>query len=488
MKNEEEFFDEECELGCGCDLDEDEFDDDGELVEKPKRNKKKEKTADDYVAVLRTYFDEVIFEERSIEWTSENELDDDRHYRSANGPYLQCRDVVNDVQNLNPDISYVIWFEMQFKGAMESYVIETLKYLIENMKLLKAEDISYLVPERYVIVDNAHTKVKGLPSTAIVESHCGIKRPSVEDWAMEFKRVIGFVFSEHTLYDPKNPHTERTDDYWLDVGPFWCEESERFLEDGVEPMRLFYHFAGSCRLYLGPRFQGQYSNGEKYNYHWLWSDGVYHWHDRNGFVYSLDLVNGSDIIEWLYEFTGWHRVEHDLETEKIEKVKAFVTGCQQHLKWSYREMEESEIPGASLESLDAIGKSAKSVKEFRKLITGGFKYDPNGSGGRGAWGDLLNVHANQCLDKKNADCYLGLEPRTAEYLGIDVSQYELSRWYGYGVFDSKKHDVFEVLFEHYHPKVAVLDLFSVYDDEEEDVAPAGAVRNTADTATQLSLF
>lgn len=466
---------EEDEFECGCI---DECD-----VPKPKKGKKR--GIEEYLAVLRTHFDEVVYEPRAYEWYVADESEDSLRMKSPQYDYLCCRDAAVN-QNAGV-VEYAVWFEMRLHQEHKDWQEELLKYLLDNMKAIKQlEYHTVLHLKKTVCIDGIWQRSKeGMPTSALLNDHCGMHRPTAHDWADEMKRIIKHVFSEHALTEPDNPKFRRDDLYWFDAGPYWCSQAEIFEKEGVPPITLFQFFASSIRAYLGPNIEWQSEkSGETSIVRWLWSDLAHNWHDRNGYTFALDLINGTDVIEWLYGFTGWTRIEHDMEHEKMELLLAAVCRCDSAIKPSTGDHQKDFL--LARERLIESARSARSAAELRARVVGHSKYNGYSGCSSGPHMGLLGYSSNNRLDKK-MEIVLDTYPEYVQYLGMDETQF-IEGKYGstLGVFSSKHNDLFETLYDHYHPKPKQLELFSLDTPQSDILEPANRV--SFEKAEPMTLF
>lgn len=449
---EDEDFEDEIECDCMLDEDDefeyDEYDFDEE-EEKPKKKKAKApaKTVESLLEVLRNQFDEVLFEAREDDWFPE-----------VTFQHLECRNFVTTQENKNPNIVHEVWLEVDISNSTySSRHKEYLEYIANNMKMLRSEDIAFFEPKKMVNKGGISTMSDtGMPSGSIHERHSGMIKPTANDFVGKMKSIISYVF-ENAPLDKKNDRFGRFDDYWFDTEAWRWVAIDKYPE-GIEPIVLFQLFAHPIRAYLGPRFVKQSDiREEEYVNYWIWSDMQRTWNDRNGFSHKLDLINETDIIDWLYNFTGWPRKEHDLYGDTVDYVV-------NHLR--NREIHEGIENWYS--HVESLAKKARNPKELKAMLTDGVKYDANGGFGGGGFLCLLGSGGNYCLDHK-IEFQVKLDPKYAKYIDLDVSQYSVNEYSeDIVIYDAKKQDIWEYVHGHFNPKPVVLDLFSsMFDDSEE---------------------
>lgn len=480
MQNEEyddiEEFDEDG-IDCECDLDyddEEDFEDEDDEDEKPKKKQKApEKTVDDYLAVLRSNFDHVVWEERQDEW-----------FDNITYQHLECLTFPSLQENINQSIEYVVWVSRDIRNEQRSSSHkEQLKYICDNLNLLRSKNevdfLSFFEPQKMVKAEAGYwtSSKTGISDHGIYKNHTGMKKPTADDFAEKMKSIVSYVF-ENSPLDQKNDRFGRFDDYWFDTYAWNWAPFEQYKIDGIEPIVLFQLFAHPIRAYLGPRFIS-YSEVQEKNYvrYWIWSDIGRSWNDRNGLSHALDLINDTDIIEWLYAFTGWSRKEHDIQGETLELVV-------NHLR--NRDRHKDIIDWHSHVAM--LAKKARTPKELKGFLTDGIKYDANGGFGSNGFLRLLGSGGNHCLDHK-IDYKVDIDTRYAKYLKIDESVYPKSD-YGerLNVFDAKKQDIWEYVHNHYNPKPKVLDLFTMFDDEKPQVPANNTIEAPKKGVYQISLF
>ena len=453
---EDEDLEDEIECECVFDEDEDPDEDFDDEEEKSKKKVKKSppKTVDSLLAVLRNQFDEVLFETREDEWFPE-----------ITYQHLECRNFVSPQENKNPNIVYEVWLEVNISNSTySSRHKEYLEYIADNMKMLRSDDIAFFEPKKMVNKGGVSSMSDtGMPNGSNHKGHFGMKKPTANDFVEKMKSILSYVF-ENSVVDKKNERFGRYDDYWFDTEAWRWADFEEYKQ-GVEPIVLFQLFAHPIRAYLGPRIV-KYSDirEEEYVNYWIWSDMERTWHDRNGFTHELDLINETDIVEWLYAFTGWPRKEHDLYGDTVEIVVGHLRNRELH-----KEIEDW------FSHVEMLAKKARSPKELKALLTDGIKYDANGGFGGGGFLSLLGSGGNYCLDHK-IEFNVKIDPRYAQYINLDLSQYSVS---DIGdkivIYDAQKQDIWGYVFNHFNPKVKVLDLFSIFDDEPQQEAEPIAV-------------
>lgn len=466
--NENEIVEEidcEFELDCECDLDyddEDEDFDDEEEDEKPKKKSKKvpEKTVDDLLVVLRTLFDDVIYEILPYEIQPEVETVEDNRLGARTNCRLLCRNNADIPENKNPNIEYVNWVEFKIRNE-NGWEKRHIKYVIENYKqLAKDEDIDFFMKED---ISLSMEKRKGLNYYLFYKSRKANLIPSFEEMMELRKATLQHIF-QNGLYEEDNSRIDSFDEYDFEGYSFnRCVED--FKENGATDIELVDVFG--MRLYLGIPHVSERYDGEDYMSYPYWCNGSKITDSGNNIEYSYEeSVFNKDYILWLREFTGWKTKTYGSFDDEV--VQELVEVLANHHR-------------IEVDELLRLAKRNGDTKAFQKALND-LHFDSNGGGGGGQYMSLFGCNYERT--KAGLEVSLTARKPHLEHYGFWNDSMSGKNRYG-DTFYVFKGNAYQQIFEYHNPKIYV-NLFSMFEDD----MPNEPVNNMIEKrkAVQLSLF
>lgn len=470
MQNENyddiEDFDEDG-IDCECDLDfddEEDFDEEEYEEEKPKKKSKTpEKSLDDYLTVLRTLFDVVELEVLPYERQPNVDLEIE-NYRGSDRTYCRilCRNRAETLENKNPNIEYVNWVEFQIRNE-NGWPKEHVKYLIDNYKqLVKDEDMNFFMKENVLLMKDER---RGLNYYLFYKSRKLNPIPSFEEMMEMRKATLQHIF-QNGLYEEDNPRIDSFDEYWFE-GYCFKRDIKDFRENGATDIELVDVFG--LRLSLGTPHMSQRYDGEEYMSYPYWCDGSKINDSGNNIEYSYkESVFNKDYISWLREFTGWKTKTYGSFDDEV--VKELVEVLAHHHRIEVDEMMR-------------LVKKFNDPKVFQKALNEIY-LDSNGGGGGGQYMCLFG--RNYERTKTGLEVSLTARKPHLEHYGFWSDNITRNR-YGdtFYVFEG---NAYQKIWEYYNPKPKVLDLFSMFDDEEPAVPVNNIIESPKIEMIQISLF
>ena len=292
--------------------------------------------------------------------------------------------------------------------------------------------------------------------------------PSFEEMMELRKATLQHIF-QNGLYEENNPRIDSFDEYDFE-GYAFARNLTELTEHGATDIELVDVF--SMRLYLGSSHLSQYYSGEDYQSYPYWCDGSKITDSGNNIEYSYEeSVFNKDFIAWLREFTGW-------KTKSINSLEdEIVTDLMESLAYHHK-LENDELM--------KLVKQFKDPTVFQKALNDKYT-NSNGGGGGGQFMCLLGHSYNRT--KAGLEISLTARKSHLEHYGFWSDEFT-TKHYGetYVVFNGNPY---QNVWEFYNPKPKMMDLFSMFEDEEEPMIPVihVPVNNiTERKAIQLSLF